>query len=225
MFELAASSSSTVHKEHTSRPSSRVVALLRPFTVSFTMYHPQRLSTDVHNVVSELVPFLFERSEFGCGSHNHRYYIIIIIPHGTFRKVIIYAIIAPNCPRHFQIYRTLLYIYISKDGSCMRLCYFERGAFFARFSQASKTNTPISSLLSHSWALQNFPLYLRTAPGHQDGEMQFHHIIHTAIDVIEEKSKTILASSYSSSSSSSSSPLPPPQETTFSLHSFVCWNS
>lgn len=38
-------------------------------------------------------------------------------------------------------------------------------------------------------ALQNFPLYLRTAPGHQDGEMEFHHIVHTAIDVIEEKSE------------------------------------
>ena len=42
------------------------------------------------------------------------------------------------------------------------------------------------------FAQQNFPLYLRTAPGHHDGELQFHHSVHTAIDVIEEKSEPVV---------------------------------
>ena len=37
--------------------------------------------------------------------------------------------------------------------------------------------------------IQNFPLYLRTAPGYHEGELEFHHTVHTAIDVIEEKSE------------------------------------
>ncbi|XP_003385067.1 PREDICTED: trafficking protein particle complex subunit 2-like protein [Amphimedon queenslandica] len=38
---------------------------------------------------------------------------------------------------------------------------------------------------------ENFPLYIKTASVHADNEMTFHHIVHTAIDVIEEKISSV----------------------------------
>jgi hypothetical protein len=38
---------------------------------------------------------------------------------------------------------------------------------------------------------ENFPLYLRVSQKFSDNEMSFHHIVHTAIDVIEEKISSV----------------------------------